>query len=332
MNSYEATRAAQIAKNKALLASLGLSKPKVEHHKRAHSSIKESGSDYEDEEQPRKKPAQKKRVGRLPQEPTRRSSRQVAAASSVKSEFQSLPDNFSDSELASSSRRRDAVLQRIRQLPAPDFPEPEEEDPDYDPDYRAPLPSRDPGYGGYGKLRFEDAPHFTPNMLPEEIMRLGSFGGTYFRPFWSSVCRQMMPADFDEFPSEWYEGLDTDRYLSSENYDPELNRYGVKASQSIEEWEKAGWIRRQDPRGWMQWYCRFYLGRRTGDDDRQIRRYLAAVGPRGRFKTSLVKKIVSAGGADAWDDGDIAPILRQTLQHWAVKITREDVEEYLMPG
>lgn len=108
--------------------------------------------------------------------------------------------------------------------------------------------------------------------------------------------------------------------------------YGVKASQSIEEWEKAGWIRRQDARGWMQWYCRFYLGRRTPDDDRQIRRYLSAVGPRGRFKTSLVKKIVAGGGLDAWDDGDIAPILRQTLQHWAVKITREDVAEYLMPG
>lgn len=115
----------------------------------------------------------------------------------------------------------------------------------YDPDFRAPLPIRDPGYGGYGKLRFEDAPHFTPNMLPEEIMRLGSFGGTYFRPFYSSVCRAEMAADFDEFPSEWCErkalmvtkcsplltfgclsdeGLDTDRYLSSQEYDPELNR------------------------------------------------------------------------------------------------------------
>jgi hypothetical protein len=110
-------------------------------------------------------------------------------------------------------------------------------------------------------------------------------------------------------------------------------RYGVKASQSIEEWEKAGWIRRQDPRGWMQWYCRFYLGRRTPDDDRQIRRYLSAVGPRGRFKTSLVKKIVATGNrAEDWDDDEIAPILRQTLQHWAIKVTKEDVEEYLLPG
>lgn len=175
----------------------------IQNHKRAHATSKESGSDYEDEDKPRKKLTQKKRIAKLPQEPTRRSSRQVAVASAVKSEFQSLPDDFSDSEVASSSRRRAAEVQRIRQLPAPDFPEPDEEDPDYDPNYRAPLPSRDPGYGGYGKLRFEDAPHFTPNMLPEEIMRLGSFGGTYFRPFWSSICRQEIPADFDEFPSAW---------------------------------------------------------------------------------------------------------------------------------
>jgi hypothetical protein len=172
--------------------------------KRPRSSTKGSTSDYEDEEKPRKKVAQRKRVVKTPQEPTRRSSRQVNA-SSIKSEFQSLPDDFSDSELASASRRRNTELNKIRQLPAPDFPEAEEEDTEYDPNYRAPLPTRDPGYGGYGKLRFEDAPHFTPNMLPEEIMRLGSFGGTYFRPFWSSVCKMDMPADFDEFPLQWCE-------------------------------------------------------------------------------------------------------------------------------
>ena len=128
-----------------------------------------------------------------------------------------------------------------------------------------------------------------------------------------------------------------------------MNQYHVKASQSIEEWEKAGepskkkpyviaslipdplgWIRSIDPRGWMQWYCRFYLGRRTPDDDRQIRRYLSAVGPRGRFKTQLVKKIAySDGRAEEWDNHEIAPILRQTLQHWAVRVTKEDMLEYL---
>lgn len=146
----------------------------------------------------------------MPLEPTRRSSRLVEGPStSSKSEYQSLPDDFSDSEVARAARRhRFDAAACIRQLPAPDFPErqegdDEDDDMSYDPDFRAPLPTRDPGYGGYGKLRFEDAPHFTPNMLPEEIMRLGSFGGTYFRPFYSSVCRAEMSADFDEFPSEW---------------------------------------------------------------------------------------------------------------------------------
>ena len=70
-------------------------------------------------------------------------------------------------------------------------------------------------------------------------------------------------------------------------------------------------------------------GRRTPDDDRQIRRHLSAVGPRGRFKTGLVKKIAAAGGVEEWDNPDIAPILRQTLQHWGVRITRENMVEYL---
>lgn len=221
-------------------------------------------------------------------------------------------------------------VKRIKQLPAPIFPEADEdEELNYDPDFRAPHPTRDQGNSGYGRLRFEDTPHFTPNLTPEEMMRMGSFGGTYFRRSYSSVCRKELPADFDEFPKEWYEGLDTEKYLCSQEYDHEINRYGVKASQSIEEWEKAGWIIKQDPRGWMQWYCRFYLGRRTPDDERQIRRCLSAVGPRGRFKTSLVKKIAAAGGVEQWDNEEIAPILRQTLQHWGTIITREDMQEYL---
>lgn len=79
----------------------------------------------------------------------------------------------------------------------------------------------------------------------------------------------------------------------------------------------------------MQWYFRFYLGRRTRDDDRQIKRHLSAVGPRGRFKTGLAKKVAHGGGVEHWDDKEIAPILRQTLQHWAARISREDMLEYM---
>lgn len=64
--------------------------------------------------------------------------------------------------------------------------------------------------------------------------------------------REQGDKDLEEFPREWWEGIDADTLLTSQEYDPEINRYGVKASQSIQDWEKAGWIVPQDPRGWMQ--------------------------------------------------------------------------------
>lgn len=133
-------------------------------------------------------------------------------------------------------------MPRIRQLPAPELPELDEQETiEYDPDYRAPLPSRDEGNSGFGRLRFEDTPHFTPNLHPSEVMRFGSFGGTYWREFYSRTLKQTMPdTEFEEFPAEWSEGIDRETYLTSQDYDPEINKYGVKASQSIEEWEKAG--------------------------------------------------------------------------------------------
>ena len=173
-------------------------------------------------------------------EPSRRSTRNISF------DHASLPEDFSDSDITSRRRRaqNNAITPAIRQLPAPAFPEEESEfEVNYDPEYRAPLPTRDVGSSGYGKLRFIDAPHFTPNLLPQEIMTLGSFGGTYFRPFYSSVCRRDMPPDYDEFPKDWCEsaqrcaqdtltrgvdhvdeGLDTERYLTSREYDPEVNK------------------------------------------------------------------------------------------------------------
>lgn len=295
------------------------------------TSVSSDGDDDDDQKPSRPRKRARTANAKTFAEPTRRSTRLVENAS--KEEHTQLPDNWDESSVSNAALRRrhnDAAL-RIRQLPAPDFPEPKEEDLDFDPSFRAPLPTRDSAEdnSGYGKLRFADAPHFTPNLTPEEMMRLGSFGGTYWRPFDSRILRKRLVEDFSEYPPEWTEGIDKERYLCSNEYDNEVNQYGVRASQTIEQWEDAGWIRPQDPRGWTQWYCRFYLGRRTPDDERQIRRMLNAVGPRGRFKTGLAKSIAAAGGAEQWNNYDIAPVSRQTLQHWATRITREDMLDYL---
>lgn len=177
---------------------------------------------------------------------------------------------------------------------------------------RQPLPSREPprdGKAGKGTLIFERANrHFRPNVTPEEMLRGGIFGGTAFRPYRSAALHRTLNPDEDlsDFPASWYAGVDADRELTSPDYDPTVNRYGVKAGQTLEEWESNGWVRRQDPRGWWQWYFRFYQGRRSKDDARQIGRWQKACGPAGRFKRSLVSKIVRSHAT--WDDETVSPV------------------------
>ena len=91
------------------------------------------------------------------------------------------------------------------------------------------------------------------------MLKLGVFGGKYL-----TDCRE-------EFPTAWFAGAK----LCTERHDPRLNCFGVNASQSLAVWRRNGWIHKQDPRGWFQWYCRYYLGRRSADDVRQIRRWRA---------------------------------------------------------
>ena len=100
---------------------------------------------------------------------------------------------------------------------------------------------------------------FEPELTPKEMLELGVFGGKYM-----TDCR-------DEFPASWFARA----RLCSDRHDPRLNYFGVNASQSLAEWRRKGWLHPQDPRGWFQWYCRYYMGRRTRDDARQIRRWRA---------------------------------------------------------
>lgn len=101
--------------------------------------------------------------------------------------------------------------------------------------------------------------NFRPELTPKEMLELGVFGGKYM-----TDCTE-------EFPSDWFDSA----RLCSERHDPELNYFGINASQPLSEWQRKGWIYDDDPRGWFQWYCRYYMGRRCPDDDRQIKRWRA---------------------------------------------------------
>jgi hypothetical protein len=133
-------------------------------------------------------------------------------------------------------------------------------------------------------------PEFTPDLTPKEMLELGVFGGKYM-----TDCR-------DEFPKSWF----AHAKLSPERRDPSLNYFGVNASKPLSYWREKGWIYPKDPRGWFQWYCRYYRGRRCPDDERQIERWKAM-----RRHVAQLRKHCRKG------DLRCRRKQRQALLHWA---------------
>lgn len=134
------------------------------------------------------------------------------------------------------------------------------------------------------------APEFLPELTPREMLRMGVFGGKYL-----TDCQA-------EFPSAWFETAK----LSPLRHDKTINFFGVDASKPLSYWREKGWINADDPRGWFQWYCRYYMGRRHTDDERQIRRWRNMRRHISQLKRNCVQ-------------GDLLcrPRQRQALLHWA---------------
>jgi hypothetical protein len=132
---------------------------------------------------------------------------------------------------------------------------------------------------------------FTPDLSPKEMLELGVFSGLYF----SDKPR--------EFPKDWWKNA---KLSPDGKRHKELNYFRVHASQSLSVWREKGWIHPQDPRGWFQWYCRYFLGRRTADDARQIKRWLAM-----KRHVAQLKRYCRAGNLLC------RPKQRQALLHWA---------------
>ncbi|MGB3834045.1 MAG: hypothetical protein WA975_19525 [Mesorhizobium sp.] len=134
-------------------------------------------------------------------------------------------------------------------------------------------------------------PQFSPDLTPKDMLALGVFCGKYM-----TDCRE-------EFPASWFAAA----RLSPSGRDCSLNYFGVDASQPLSEWQRKGWIYPDDPRGWFQWYCRYYRGRRVPDEDtRQIGRWKAM-----KRHVSQLKRNCEPG------DWTCRPRQRQALLHWA---------------
>jgi hypothetical protein len=134
-------------------------------------------------------------------------------------------------------------------------------------------------------------PEFRPQLTPKQMLALGTFCGKYM-----TDCRK-------EFPASWFARA----RLSPSGRDCALNYFGVDASQPLSVWRNKGWIHPEDPRGWFQWYCRYYMGRRMPEEDaRQIKRWKAI-----RRHVAQIKRHCAPG------DSMCRPRQRQALLHWA---------------
>jgi hypothetical protein len=102
---------------------------------------------------------------------------------------------------------------------------------------------------------------FKPDLTPKQMLSMGVFGGKYM-----TDCQ-------NEFPKDWF----TKAKLSVSSHNAKLNYFKVNASQPLSVWRKNNWINKEhDPRGWFQWYCRYYMGRRIEkEDEKQIKRWRA---------------------------------------------------------
>jgi len=192
------------------------------------------------------------------------------------------------------------------------------------------LPHRaaEPTRAEDGCLMFAEHPEFRPNLSPAEVLRLGSFGGTYFRDIQSAVTglSHLGRDVIREFPTSWFKGLDIDTMVCSSSYNKQLNKFGASCGGSLGQWESSGWISELDPYGWFQWYCRFFLGRRSTDDARQVQRWAAGQGPSGRWRSRVCNDVVRSGRG--LEDETVSRVCRQVLQHWAYRLTAADLEKH----
>lgn len=132
---------------------------------------------------------------------------------------------------------------------------------------------------------------FRPQLSPRQMLSLGVFGSRYM-----TDCKK-------EFPAEWFKNA----RLSPGYHNPQINYFKTDASQTLKVWRQKGWIAPDDPRGWFQWYCRYFMGRRIpGYDEIQIKRWRAA-----KRHAAQIKKHCAAR------DLNCRRRQRQALLHWA---------------
>lgn len=153
---------------------------------------------------------------------------------------------------------------------------------------------------------------FNPRLSPREIIERGAFGGNYF-----GVDVGANLEDYKELFECHFKGLDEELYLGKK-YQPKKNCFKIRSGMDYEYWKRMGWMHERDPYGWFEWYCKYSIGLRGNDDNRQISRWHAFAGIEGRWRNNIYKKIYETG------DWNISPRIQQSLLHWGYEVNEDD--------
>ena len=157
--------------------------------------------------------------------------------------------------------------------------------------------------------------YFKPIITPRQVIEAGAFGGNYF-----GVDVGANLEDYKELFKYHFDGLDTSLYLG-EKYSPKLNAFKTRSGMPYEYWKEMGWMNERDPYGWFEWWCKYEMGQRGNDDDRQIIRWQNFCGISGRWRLDIYRKIDNNNG-----NYNISRRVQQSLLHWGYVVNEEDYD------
>ena len=154
---------------------------------------------------------------------------------------------------------------------------------------------------------------FNPVLTPRQVIVAGAFGGSYF----GLPIEESTNYEYEELFNYHFKGLETDLYLG-EKYKPRMNAFKTRAGMSYEYWKEMKWMNERDPYGWFEWWCKYDMGLRGNDDDRQITRWQNFCGINGRWRHNIYKKIFESN-----EDWTIGKRVQQSLLHWGYAVNEE---------
>ena len=158
---------------------------------------------------------------------------------------------------------------------------------------------------------------FYPTLTPHAIIEEGAFGGSYF----GLPIEEYSNYEYQELFDYHFNGLEAYLYLG-ETYKPKLNKFKIRSGMDYDYWKDMGWMHQDDPYGWFEWYCKYFMGRRHSDDDRQIRRWQDFCGVNGRWRKRIYSRIYETG------DWNVSPRIQQSLLHWGYLVNQDDFDQW----